>query len=106
MRIDGFGFVYGNGFGTTDRFGNGRGDGRYSYGTGNGNSQGFKTDFGDGDSTGYGNGDGMGSCHDRGSVLYTMTPFAYLTYEGKPLDNALDNFMFHLQVVPLVHRRV
>ena len=38
--------------------------------------------------------------------LYCMTPFAYLTFGGIPQDATFNNFMFHLQVEQLVHRRM
>ena len=38
--------------------------------------------------------------------LYFMTPFAYLTFRGVPHDATFENFMFHLQVEQLVHRRM
>ena len=39
------------------------------------------------------------------SFLYTICPFAYLTFRGRPEDATFENFSLHLQVEQLVHRR-
>ena len=89
MKINGVGHGsnYGNGYGK--RYSSGYGNG-YGYGKGYGNGYGY----------GYGAGNGKGNP----GVLYRMTPFAYLTRDGYPENDTFDNYMFHLQVEPLVHR--
>ena len=93
MKINGDGYNNGYGIGYGIGYGNG-------YGKGIGNGIGI----GNGDGDGYGYGDGYGN--GTPATLYRMTPFTYLTFRGRPHVRAFDNFMFHLQVEQLVHRRV
>ena len=104
MKINGLGSGYytdcyherpGAGHGLDDGggFGNGYGS---SYGGG----------FGNGAGNNYANGTGFGSGFGRPASFYRMTPFACLTFRGRPHSNAFENFSLHLQVEQLVHRRV
>ena len=115
MKINGHGngctSYGGNSYGDCDgdADGDGYGDGYgYSDGCGNGNGNGYG---GDGYSDGCGNGDGNGyggdgSGDNTAFTLYHTTPFAYLTLRGIPHDATFENYMLHLQVEQLVHRRV
>ena len=77
-------------------------------GNGKGKGYGYGNSYGNGDGNGDGNGYGYGYGYGKGypSILYHMTPFAYLTFRGVPHDATFENFSLHLQVEQLVHRRM
>ena len=95
---------YGDGFG--DYVGGGHGNG-YMRIHGNG-----MLGYHDGSGIGNGNYFDKGNCFNKcnsstnSRALYVVHPYAYLTSFGAPEPDTFDNYMFHLQVEPLVHRRV
>ena len=101
LNIDGlgFGFSFVWGDGSQKGFGDHRGGGRGRSLIAESRNDKYKV-----------SGRGAGITHGFGDgppeSLYLLYPYMWLTDDGRTKDTTFDNYAFHLQVEPLVHRRV